>query len=161
MRKIWFWALSRLLIGGMDSCKSSQSAYKAAYEKAQEKKIEEPTPATTPVAEQQVVTTPSTTTTSSTPVRERSERINAVDGNDALLKEYNVIVGSFRQRLNAQSLCERLRNDGYPAVLAQNAEGWYRVVACSFDNRPAAVQAREALQARYPQFTDAWFLINK
>ena len=132
MRKNWIWALALLLIGGMASCKSSQSAYKAAYEKAQEKKIEEPAPA--PVAEQQVVTTPSTTTTSSTSVRERSERINAVDGNDALLKEYNVI---------------------------QNAEGWYRVVACSFDNRPAAVQAREALQARYPQFTDAWFLINK
>ena len=93
--------------------------------------------------------------------REQSERISAVDGNDALLKEYNVIVGSFRQRLNAQSLCERLRADGYPAVLAQNAAGWYRVVACSFDNRPSAVQAREALQARYPQFTDAWFLINK
>ena len=60
MRKNWIWALSLLLIGGMASCKSSQSAYKAAYEKAQEKKIEEPAPATTPVAEQQVVTTPST-----------------------------------------------------------------------------------------------------
>lgn len=159
MRKNWIWGLSLLLIGGMASCKSSQSAYKAAYEKAQEKKIEEPAPA--PAAEQPVVTTPSTTTATTTPVREQSERINAVDGNDALLKEYNVIVGSFRQRLNAQSLCERLREDGYPAILAQNAAGWYRVVACSFDNRPAAVQAREALQARYPQFTDAWFLINK
>lgn len=162
MRKNWIWALSLLLIGGMASCKSSQSAYRAAYEKAQEKKIEEAAPAPA----ETVVTTPSTTTTtttttSSAPVREQSERISAVDGNDALLKEYNVIVGSFRQRLNAQSLCERLRADGYPAVLAQNAAGWYRVVACSFDNRPAAVQAREALQARYPQFTDAWFLINK
>lgn len=162
MRKNWIWALSLLLIGGMASCKSSQSAYRAAYEKAQEKKIEEAAPAPA----ETVVTTPSTTTTtttttSSAPVREQSERISAVDGNDALLKEYNVIVGSFRQRLNAQSLCERLRADGYPAVLAQNAAGWYRVVACSFDNRPSAVQAREALQARYPQFTDAWFLINK
>lgn len=162
MRKNWIWALSLLLIGGMASCKSSQSAYRAAYEKAQEKKIEE----AAPVPAETVVTTPSTTTTtttttSSAPVREQSERISAVDGNDALLKEFNVIVGSFRQRLNAQSLCERLRKDGYPAVLAQNAAGWYRVVACSFDNRPAAVQAREALQARYPQFTDAWFLINK
>ena len=42
MRKNWIWGLSLLLIGGMASCKSSQSAYKAAYEKAQEKKIEEP-----------------------------------------------------------------------------------------------------------------------
>ena len=59
MRKNWIWGLSLLLIGGMASCKSSQSAYKAAYEKAQEKKIEEPvTTGTTPV-----VTTPSTTTT--------------------------------------------------------------------------------------------------
>ena len=94
-------------------------------------------------------------------IREQSEKINAVDGNDALLKSYNVIVGSFRQRLNAQSLCERLRADGYPAVLAQNAQGMYRVVACSFDDRATAVQAREGLQAKYPQFTDAWFLINK
>ena len=53
MRKNWIWGLSLLLIGGMASCKSSQSAYKAAYEKAQEKKIEEPvTTGTTPVAEQ-------------------------------------------------------------------------------------------------------------
>lgn len=94
MRKNWIWGLSLLLIGGMASCKSSQSAYKAAYEKAQEKKIEEPvTTGTTPVAEQPVVTTPSTTTTTA-PIREQSEKINAVDGNDALLKSYNVIVGS-------------------------------------------------------------------
>lgn len=151
------WGLSLLLIAGMASCKSSQSAYKAAYEKAQEKKIEEPAPTPAPVVEQPVATTPSTTA----PVREQSERLNVVDANGASLNAYNVIVGSFRQRLNAQSLCERLREDGYPAILAQNAEGWYRVVACSFDNRPAAVQAREALQAKYPQFTDAWFLINK
>ena len=32
MRKNWIWGLSLLLIGGMASCKSSQSAYKAAYE---------------------------------------------------------------------------------------------------------------------------------
>ena len=86
MRKNWIWGLSLLLIGGMASCKSSQSAYKAAYEKAQEKKIEEPvTAGTTPVAEQPVVTTPSTTTTTA-PIREQSEKINAVDGNDAVLK---------------------------------------------------------------------------
>ena len=112
MRKNWIWGLSLLLIGGMASCKSSQSAYKAAYEKAQEKKIEEPvTTGTTPVAEQPVVTAPSTTTTTA-PIREQSEKINAV-------------------------------------------------VACSFDDRATAVQAREGLQAKYPQFTDAWFLINK
>ena len=160
MRKNWIWGLSLLLIAGMASCKSSQSAYKAAYEKAQEKKIEEPVSAPAPVVEQPVETTTSTVEPAA-PVREQSERLNVVDSDGASLNEFNVIVGSFRQRLNAQSLCERLRKDGYPAILAQNAEGWYRVVACSFDNRPAAVQARNALQAKYPQFTDAWFLINK
>ena len=149
-----------MLIAGMASCKSSQSAYKAAYEKAQEKKIEEPVSPPAPVVEQPVETTTSTVEPAA-PVREQSERLNVVDSDGASLKEFNVIVGSFRQRLNAQSLWERLRKDGYPAILAQNAEGWYRVVACSFDNRPAAVQARNALQAKYPQFTDAWFLINK
>ena len=160
MRKNWIWGLSLLLIAGMASCKSSQSAYKAAYEKAQEKKIEEPVSAPAPVVEQPVETTTSTVEPAA-PVREQSEHLNVVDSDGASLKEFNVIVGSFRQRLNAQSLCERLRKDGYPAILAQNAEGWYRVVACSFDNRPAAVQARNALQAKYPQFADGWFLINK
>ena len=42
MRKNWIWGLSLLLIGGMASCKSSQSAYKAAYEKAQEKNLLQP-----------------------------------------------------------------------------------------------------------------------
>ena len=123
MRKNWIWGLSLLLIAGMASCKSSQSAYKAAYEKAQEKKIEEPVSAPAPVVEQPVETTTSTVEPAA-PVREQSERLNVVDSDGASLKEFNVIVGSFRQRLNAQSLCERLRKDGYPAILAQNAEGW-------------------------------------
>ncbi len=161
MKKNFMWGLSLLLMGAMVSCKTSQNAYKAAYEKAQEKKIE----ALAEVEPQQVVEEKATTTTppttTETPVRTQSERINAVDGNDDLLKSFNVIVGSFKQRINAQSLCERLRADGYPAVLAQNAQGMYRVVACSFDNRAAATEARQQLQARYPQFTDAWFLINE
>ena len=37
MKKSMFWILSVALIAGMSSCKPSQSAYKAAYEKAQEK----------------------------------------------------------------------------------------------------------------------------
>ncbi len=156
MKKNWMWGLSLLLIVGMASCKSSQSAYKAAYEKAQEKRIEQPAeqPVITPVVEEVPVA-------STAPVREQTERINAVDDNGNELKSYNVIVGSFQQRANAQSLCQRLRADGYPAILAQNAKGMYRVVACSFDNRPSAVQAREGLQRKYPQFTDAWFLINE
>ncbi len=160
MKKNLMWGFALLLVGSMVSCKPSQSAYKAAYEKAQEKKVETPAvveaeDVVAPVAP----TTPSKTT--DTEVRTRSERINAVDGNDKLLNSFNVIVGSFKQRGNAQSLCERLRADGYPAVLAQNAQGMYRVVACSFDNREAAVVARQKLQTKYPQFTDAWFLINE
>ncbi len=161
MKKYFMWGVSLLLMGAMVSCKTSQSAYKAAYEKAQEKKIETPAEAEPQQVVEEAVPTTTPSAVADTTVRTRSERINAVDGNDDLLKSFNVIVGSFKQRTNAQSLCERLRADGYPAVLAQNAQGMYRVVACSFDNRAAAVEGRQNLQARYPQFTDAWFLINE
>ena len=78
-------------------------------------------------------------------------------------KSASLVLDDGRQINNErlEFLGERLRADGYPAVLAQNAQGMYRVVACSFDDRATAVQAREGLQAKYPQFTDAWFLINK
>ena len=163
MKKSMFWILSVALIAGMSSCKPSQSAYKAAYEKAQEKPTvaeEIADPEFRPVAP--APATPAAP--AQTPqIRESSERINAVDGNDALLKEYNVIVGSFIQKVNAMGLRDRLIADGYTAILAQNAEGMFRVVACSFDNRPDAVTAREQIKKKYPEklIKETWLLINR
>ena len=95
---------------GASSCKSKESAYKAAYMKAQEKEAVEEVP-----VENEVVTTQA-------PVKERvsNERISVVDDDANMLKLYNVVVGSFSVRTNASSLKERLKEDGYGAFLARN-----------------------------------------
>ena len=144
---------------GMGSCKSKESAYKAAYEKAQEKPVvEEPTTAPEPV-----VVKPATPTTTTTPIRVSSEKITTVNAGDASkLKLFNVVVGSFTMKTNASGLQESLVADGYNAFLAQNAQGMYRVIVGSFDDRPSATELRESIKTKYPnRFNDAWLLINE
>lgn len=141
--------VSLLVVSG---CKSKESAYKAAYMKAQEKEAVEEVP-----VENEVVATPA-------PQQERvsNERITIIDDDISKLKMYNVIVGSFSVKTNAASLKERLTTDGYTAFLARNNTMMYRVVVGSFDTRAEAEKLRDAVKLKYsPEFKDAWLLINK
>ena len=160
MKKNWLLIVSAIAIAiGMGSCKSKESAYKAAYEKAQEKPVvEEPTTAPEPV-----VVKPATPTTTTTPIRVSSEKITTVNAGDASkLKLFNVVVGSFTMKTNASGGQESLVADGYNAFLAQNAQGMYRVIVGSFDDRPSATELRESIKTKYPnRFNDAWLLINE
>ena len=134
------------------SCKSSESSYRKAYEKAQAQTeqqvvVETPAPA--------VVTTPAPAPVveDNTPVR--SERLNALNGN---LKAYNVVCGSFKSLDNANRLAATLVSKGYSAQVAQNPEtGMYRVVAETSDVKSTAVATRDRLRSLYP---DAWILLR-
>ncbi|MCQ2095736.1 MAG: SPOR domain-containing protein [Bacteroidaceae bacterium] len=134
------------------SCKSSESSYRKAYEKAQAQTeqqvvVETPAPAvvTTP--------TPAPVVEDNTPVR--SERLNALNGN---LKAYNVVCGSFKSLDNANRLAATLVSKGYSAQVAQNPEtGMYRVVAETSDVKSTAVATRDRLRSLYP---DAWILLR-
>ncbi len=140
------------LLIGANSCKSKESAYKAAYMKAQEKEIAEEVP-----VENEVVTTQA-------PVQERvsNERISVIDDDASKLKLYNVVVGSFSVKTNASSLKERLIKDGYNTFIARNNQMMYRVIAGSFDTRKEAEELRDAIKLKYsPEFNDAWLLINR
>ena len=84
------------------SCKSSESAYKKAYEKAKASEATAVVQADEPVVETPVVTpmveTPKTTVVATKPtnvdnVSVRTEELSVVDG--AALKNYSVVVGSF------------------------------------------------------------------
>ena len=104
------------------SCKSSESSYRKAYEKAQAQTeqqvvVETPAPAvvTTP--------TPAPVVEDNTPVR--SERLNALNGN---LKAYNVVCGSFKSLDNANRLAATLVSKGYSAQVAQNPETGIQVL---------------------------------
>lgn len=146
------------------SCKSSESAYRKAYEKA---KAQEENRATdqnqgneeiavvAPVVEKPASETVVVDNADNVPVRQES--LSVVNG--AGLKNFSVVVGSFSVQANAEGLQGTLRGQGYDAQVAYNSVNqMYRVVAATFDTKQDAVRSRNELRSQYP---DAWLLYNQ
>lgn len=145
----------------LTGCKSSkETGYKKAYEKAQAAQAAEneavvsapvvQTPVVTPVEE--TVTAPVQQNVENVAVR--TEKLNVVDG--SALKNFSVVVGAYSLKANALGHAAQLRQAGYDARVAYNADrNMYRVVASSFDTKAQAVQSRDQLRAKYPE---AWLL---
>ena len=133
------------------SCKSKQSAYKAAYEQAKEREISSDEPTDEEIAP---------VTKSKDSGETRQEKITPVEGEDAdAIKLYSVVVGSFKNRTNAFSLKERMQNEGYTPVLGENEQGMLRVIVTSFETKAEAEKSRDAIRSKYrPNFQDAWVL---
>ena len=150
-----FIGLALVATVAMVSCKSSESNYRKAYEKA--KAEEQNRQETEPVAVTPVVTpvqTQPTQTINQDASNLRQEKLNVQNG--GVLKAFNVVCGSFKSLDNANNLRNTLVNQGYSAQVAQNPDtGMYRVVASSFDDRNSAETSRNALRSKYP---DAWIL---
>ena len=151
------------------SCgKSSESAYKKAYEKAKSQEVaqqvQQPQTATpsTPATVTPVQTQPATQTTVAAPVSDkdvRSENVQLISGNG--LKAYSVVVGSFKGQANAEGLQQQLRNNGYDAQVVRKdaVDGaWFRVIATTFDTKEQAINSRDALRATYQ---GAWLLFKQ
>jgi cell division protein FtsN len=149
--KIILFGLVMSLLFSLDSCKSKESAYKAAYEAAKEREVNTPTEVT-PVEKAPTAVSTSTATV-------QKEKVTAIDGT---LQQFSVVVGSFTNRTNAVNLKERMDKDGYKSVLAQNENGMYRVIVATFTDKSSAAQERDRIKAKYinanPNFQDAWLL---
>ena len=136
------------------SCKSNESAYKRAYEKAKQYDT---------AAAQQAPQTPQTAAPQTTeevavvapveakPANEarvvdnldnvsvRQESVTLINGSG--LKDFSVIVGSFGLISNAEGLQQRLKAAGYDAQVVKNEEkNMYRVVASTFAGKADAVR---------------------
>lgn len=164
MRKsVLFGFLSVLLV--FTSCKSKESAYKQAYEKAKAQESAQvqvnapmevtPVAAATPVVAE-------TEDYEAAPVRQ--EQVSAVSVSGAL-KPYSVVCGSFSLQANAQNLKDFLIGEGYDAGIVKNVQkNMFRVIIGSYDTKVQAAQAREAFKAKYPSrvdFQGSWILLNK
>jgi len=146
------------------SCKSSESAYKKAYEKAkaqeatvqvEETPVVQETPVVTPIVQQPVTQT--TVVDNLDNVSVRQESVELVDGTG--LRPYSVVVGSFSVLANAEGLQKTLKAAGYPAQIAKNTDrNMYRVIATTFDQKVDAAQSRDQLRSKY---ADAWLLYKK
>ena len=143
----------------MTSCKSSESAYKKAYEKAKAQEaaaVETNTEANvvTPVEEKPIDEV--RVVDNADNVQVRQEQVSLIDGSG--LKNFSVVVGSFSLRANADGLQQRLKEAGYDAQIVKNTDrNMFRVVASTFADKASAAQSRNELRAKYP---DAWLLFN-
>ena len=151
MKKLGLFIMTLCLVLAFGtSCKSKQSAYQAAYEQAKAREMaqqqadDDITPVTKPIASNDT----------------RQERITPVAGENASgIRLYSVVIGSFTNSTNAYSLKERMQNEGYTPVLAENEQRMLRVIVTSFDTRVDAERSRDAIRSRYyPNFQDAWIL---
>ena len=163
MKKMMVLGAAMCVALSFTGCKSSESAYKKAYEKAKAQEqtstdnddsMKQDAPVVAPVetVQQPVTQAPVVDNYDNDPVRR--ENVSVVNG--AGLKAYSVVVGSFGVKANAEGLQQRLQNAGYSAQVAFNSgNNMYRVVAATFDSKASAVQSRNQLRATY---ADAWLL---
>ncbi|MBP5776773.1 MAG: SPOR domain-containing protein [Prevotella sp.] len=145
------------------SCKSSESAYKKAYEKAKQydTATQQAAPQTTedaavvapveakPATEAQVVDNLDN-------ISVRQESVSLISGSG--LKGFSVVVGSFSLISNAEGLQQTLKAAGYDAQIVKSGDkDMYRVVATTFADKASAVSSRDQLRATYPE---AWLLYS-
>ena len=144
------------------SCKSSESAYKKAYEKAKQQElaeapVAEEAPAAAPVVAAPVAAAPAAPVAVGT-IRE--EKVQLVSGEG--LRAYSVVCGSFGVKANAEGLKAKLDRDGYSAKVVYNADrNMYRVIVSSFDSREDAARSRDNFKAKYAnnaEFQKSWLL---
>ena len=147
----------------LSSCKSSESAYKKAYEKAKQQELAEPQQQEAVVEETVPVVAPTEPkVVESAPVQVREEKVTVVSGTEDTLKDYSVVCGSFGIKANAENLKKFLDEEGYHAIIVYNADAnTYRVVVSTHDDRTSAASARDAFKAKYPtrdDFQKSWLL---
>ena len=166
MKKFMVLGAAMCIAMAFTGCKSSESAYKKAYEKAKSQEQTSTDNDDSSTQQDAPVVAPVETQTQTQPVTEtrtvdnydnepvRRENVSVVNG--AGLEAYSVVVGSFGVKANAEGLQQRLKKAGYDAQVAYNAgNNMYRVVATTYDSKASAVQSRNQLRATY---TDAWLL---
>ncbi len=159
MKKLVVLTMGGCLLFAFSSCKSSESAYKKAYEKAKQQELvtsngEGPTEVVAVKAKPQTDKTDDMSGV-------RQEKVDIVSG-DQGLKDYSVVAGSFGVKANAEGLKEWLDERGYQSTIVFNPErAMYRVIVNSYGDRASAASARDAFKAKFPNRTDfqaAWLL---
>ena len=150
MKKLAVLGMGVCIALAFSSCKSSESAYKKAYEKAKQQELAEPQ--TTAPAEEE-----------SAPAGMRQEKVTVVSGGTSL-KTFSVVCGAYSVKANAEGVKQALVNEGYTAMVVYNAErNLYRVVIGTFDDRASAENLRDSFKAKHPSnddFQKAWLLYS-
>jgi cell division protein FtsN len=95
------------------------------------------------------------------PVRGVEEKLVANDEKEPGPEKYFVIIGSFRDPLNAIERQSEVIKEGFESEILKNEAGLYRVSVMATDDINAAKDGVRKIWAKYPQYFDAWMLIRK
>ncbi|MDR1089831.1 MAG: SPOR domain-containing protein [Prevotella sp.] len=155
-RKLVGIGLALACVVALGSCKPKQSAYKSVYESAKERELEENATASTTVSK------PATAVPSYTAESVRKEKVTPVYDSDASgLKAYSVVIAAMAMKPGAESLKQRMENEGYNIILARNDQGMFRVIIASYDSKEQAVAKKNEILAKFRGLGDASTLKNK
>ena len=165
MKKFFVLGMGLCVALAFSSCKSSESAYKKAYEKAKQQELAEAETADQPAVEAAPVVTQVTPAPAPAPVAQapvRQEKVQLVSGTG--LKAYSIVCGSFGVKANADGLKAMLDGEGYNAKVVYNPDrNMYRVIVDSYDTRDEAARARDAFKANHSSrqdFQSSWLLYH-
>ena len=83
------------------------------------------------------------------------------DDNKINREKYFVIVGSFREPANARNRQSEAKREGFRPEILKTEEGLYRVSVLATDDENEARSEVRRIWLMFPQYSDAWMLINK
>jgi SPOR domain/CCDC81-like prokaryotic HU domain 2/CCDC81-like prokaryotic HU domain 1 len=84
-----------------------------------------------------------------------SEAVN--EASDNVYAEYHLICGSFSSKKNAESLSQQLTLQGFPAIVIDRGDGFYRVSAISYRDKQQALTELFKFRKR-KDMKNAWLL---
>lgn len=134
----------------VSSCKTTEANYRAAYEKAVAGRDSLTPLENTIYGRHRRNASASVAVLGNDTIEVLSTRVAVTDGGGGIrenLKPYSLVVGQFKQIVNAKSLRERLVDAGYPKTFVVNtAEPYYYIILDSFATREEALKACVSLR---------------
>lgn len=97
----------------------------------------------------------------STPIREVEEKLVPNDEKAPDPHKYFVVIGSFRDPVNAREHQAIVLKEGFKSEVLKNEAGLYRVSVMATDDITEARNEVRRIWAKYPAFSDTWMLISK
>lgn len=95
------------------------------------------------------------------PIKEVEEKLVPTDEKAPDPHSYFVIIGSFRDPVNAREHQAIVLKDGFKSQVLKNDAGLYRVSVLATDDIAAARAEVRRIWAAFPAYSDTWMLISK
>lgn len=93
----------------------------------------------------------------------REEKVTVVESNAEIedANRYHIIIGSFKQLVNARQQCQDAISKGFLPSIMENEDGMYRVAVVSYAAEKTARRKIAELRKERPEYVGIWLLIEK